>query len=125
MAAIIGADGSVTNLGGILTSWVANVSSVISEVTDNGATQARLYRGGLATISGSASGVPDQAVAPAAMTRDASGGSITLTAASTSTWAFDIIRTAVTLSTSVTGDAVISFDFLHGDDGNEPSETWT
>jgi len=138
MTAIIGAEGLITGTtaggianGSVINGWTATVSHVVSEVTPQGTTIARRFRQGLFTVAGSVTGVPDDGGTsdPEAFTAQAAGnGTLILLAQSGNSWTLTLaVISGVTLSSDKSGDAAISFDFIHGDpvSVNDPSEAWT
>ena len=125
MSALIGNDGnfSATGHGGIINKWSAQFSRVISNVTPFGNSNVTAHRGGLWGISGSASGVPDSTSTPNFVSTDVDGVAVTLTAGSSNTLAFDAIID-VGFDLNAAGDAVLTFDFVSGDN-TAFTETWT
>jgi hypothetical protein len=136
---IVGNDGTFTGFGSnnynlVCNAWSMTASRVVSDVTGYGDT-ARGKRGGIAEYTGSASGfmsrdaaltAPNIGAAEAGRTganylTAASGVSYTLTAATGCTFSGDCVISNVSIASSKTGDATISFDFAC--DG-APLETW-
>lgn len=121
MTAIVGNDGDFTMAsgGGLLNTWRATFSNVVSEITGFSETGNRRHRTGLLNIEGSASGVAQKDVAtsdPDATTRDAGfEETITLTVAALCTYAFGACFSAVSFDVNKVGDTLLTFDFTTGE----------
>ena len=116
MAAISGNTGSVTGgVVGVLNTWSATVSRAVSDVTGFG-NSGRHRILGVYDMTGSAGGIMDDSTSfvstneIAAMTAT-TGASITLTAQSGNTIGANVIVDSVSLGSSKTGDATLSFNF--------------
>lgn len=132
---IIGNDGSVTfftNHNAILNSFSLTIAQVVSDVTGFGDTW-RQKRGGVKDGRGSAAGFMSYDAAdtgPGIADDSASSGdgpisgdaaSITLIPVTGCSWTGDAIISDVTVNSSKTGDATISFNFEFS---NTITETW-
>jgi hypothetical protein len=116
MAAISGNTGSVTGgVVGVLNTWSATVSRAVSDVTGFG-NSGRHRILGVYDMTGSAGGIMDDSTSfvstneIAAMTAT-TGASITLTAQSGNTIGANVVVDSVSLGSSKTGDATLSFNF--------------
>ena len=116
MAAISGNTGSVTGgVVGVLNTWSATISRAVSDVTGFG-NSGRHRILGVYDMTGSAGGIMDDSTSfvssneIAAMTAT-TGASITLTAQSGNTIAANVVVDSVSLGSSKTGDATLSFNF--------------
>ena len=116
MAAISGNTGSVTGgVVGVLNTWSATISRAVSDVTGFG-NSGRHRILGVYDMTGSAGGIMDDSTSfvstneIAAMTAT-TGASITLTAQSGNTIGANVIVDSVSLGSSKTGDATLSFNF--------------
>ena len=116
MAAISGNTGSVTGgVSAVLNTWSATISRAVSDVTGFGNTGRHRILG-VYDMTGSAGGIMDNAAAfvstnePAAMT-NITGASLTLTAESGNTIAANVVVDSISLGSSKTGDATLSFNF--------------
>ena len=116
MAAISGNTGSVTGgVVGVLNTWSATVSRAVSDVTGFG-NSGRHRILGVYDMTGSAGGIMDDSASfvstneIAAMTAT-TGASITLTAQSGNTIGANVVVDSVSLGSSKTGDATLSFNF--------------
>lgn len=117
MARIVGNEGSVSlgthNLSA--NAWSLSISRVTNDVTAFGDTSATV-RGGVPTYSGSISGFMDDDGDPTILPTNFETGdtvAITLTAQTGNTITCgQAIISGVSISTSKTGDATISFDFI-------------
>jgi len=128
MARIVGNEGAVAfathNL--IANAWSMTISRVVSDVTAFGDASTNV-RGGVPTYSGSVSGFMDDSSAPnlgnASTDYWETGDtvSLTLTAQTGNTWNGTAVVSGVSVASSKTGDATISFDFTFT--GNV-TETW-
>ncbi len=112
MARIVGSTGSASigTHGITANAWSMSVSRVINDVTafDDASTA---VRGGIATFTGSLSGFMDDGSAPVASTLAVDGVAVTLIADSGNQWSGTAVISNVSVGTSMTGDATISFDF--------------
>ena len=128
MARIVGNEGAVTFATHNLTAnaWSMSISRVVNDVTAFGDASTNV-RGGVPTYTGSVSGFMDDDSAPNlgnAVTDYWETGdtvALTLTAQSGNTWSGTAVVSGVSVSSSKTGDATISFDFTFT--GNV-TETW-
>jgi hypothetical protein len=116
MAAISGNTGSVTGgVVGVLNTWSATISRAVSDVTGFG-NSGRHRILGVYDMTGSAGGIMDDSTSfvstneIAAMTAT-TGASITLTAQSGNTIGANVVVDSVSLGSSKTGDATLSFNF--------------
>lgn len=116
MAAISGNTGSVTGgVVGVLNTWSATISRAVSDVTGFG-NSGRNRILGVYDMTGSAGGIMDDSTSfvstneIAAMTAT-TGASITLTAQSGNTIGANVVVDSVSLGSSKTGDATLSFNF--------------
>lgn len=116
MAAISGNTGSVTGgVVGVLNTWSATVSRAVSDVTGFG-NSGRHRILGVYDMTGSAGGIMDDSTSfvstneIAAMTAT-TGATITLTAQSGNTIGANVVVDSVSLGSSKTGDATLSFNF--------------
>ena len=116
MAAISGNTGKVTGgVSAVLNTWSATISRAVSDVTGFGNTGRHRILG-VYDMTGSAGGIMDDAAAfvstnePAAMTA-ITGASITLEAASGNTIGANVVVDSISLGSSKTGDATLSFNF--------------
>lgn len=116
MAAITGNTGSVTGgVSAVLNTWSATISRAVSDVTGFGnAGRHRIL--GVYDMTGSAGGIMDNGTAFAASNEISAltattGASITLTAESGNTIAANVVIDSVSLGSSKTGDATLSFNF--------------
>ena len=116
MAAITGNSGSVTGgVTGVLNTWSATISRAVSDVTGFGLVGRNRILG-VYDMTGSAGGIMDNASAFASSNEIAAmtattGASITLTAESGNTIAANVVVDSVSLGSSKTGDATVSFNF--------------
>ncbi len=128
MARIVGNEGAVAFATHNLTAnaWSMSISRVINDVTAFGDASTNV-RGGVPTYTGSVSGFMDDSSAPnlgnAVPDYWETGDTValTLTAQSGNTWNGTAVISGVSVSSSKTGDATISFDFTGT--GNV-TETW-
>ena len=128
MARIVGNEGAVAFATHNLTAnaWSMSISRVINDVTAYGDASTNV-RGGVPTYTGSVSGFMDDSSAPNlgnSLTDYWETGdtvALTLTAQSGNTWNGTAVISGVSVSSSKTGDATISFDFTFT--GNV-TETW-
>ena len=128
MARIVGNEGSVTFGTHNITAnaWSMSISRVVNDVTGFGDTSTQV-RGGIPTYSGSVSGFMSFDVASSSPELDAtnfdSGDevSIVLTAATGCTYTGNGVISGVSVGSSKTGDATISFDFTFN---GAPTEAW-
>ncbi len=120
MAAISGNTGSVTGgVSAVLNTWSATISRAVSDVTGFG-NFARHRILGVYDLTGSAGGIMDDATAfvgtsantnqPAAMTA-ITGASITLLAKTGCSIGAPVVVDSISLGSSKTGDATLSFNF--------------
>ena len=116
MAAITGNTGSVTGgVSAVLNTWSATISRAVSDVTGFGnAGRHRIL--GVYDMTGSAGGIMDNGTAFAASNEISAltattGASITLTAESGNTIGANVVIDSVSLGSSKTGDATLSFNF--------------
>jgi len=117
MPAISGNDGNIsfTGFSGNLNTWSATISRAVSDVTAFGNTGRNRILG-VYDMTGSAGGIMSDAAAfvstnqPAAMTA-VTGAALTLTASSGNTIGANVVCDSVSLGSSKTGDATISFNF--------------
>ena len=116
MAAISGNTGSVTGgVVGVLNTWSATISRAVSDVTGFG-NSGRHRILGVYDMTGSAGGIMDDSTSfvssheIAAMTAT-TGASITLTAQGGNTIGANVVVDSVSLGSSKTGDATLSFNF--------------
>ena len=116
MAAITGNTGSVTGgVSAVLNTWSATISRAVSDVTGFG-NAGRHGILGVYDMTGSAGGIMDNGTAFAASNEISAltattGASITLTAESGNTIAANVVIDSVSLGSSKTGDATLSFNF--------------
>tara|TARA_Y100001973_G_C5169452_1_gene318146 strand:+ start:394 stop:783 length:390 start_codon:yes stop_codon:yes gene_type:complete len=128
MARIVGNEGSISFSVHNITAnaWSMTISRVVSDVTAFGDKSTNV-RGGVPTYSGSVSGFMDDSSDPNignAVTDYFETGdtvAVTLTAQSGNSWNGDAVVSGVSVASSKTGDATISFDFTFT--GNV-TETW-
>jgi hypothetical protein len=123
MARIVGNEGSVTFGTHNLTAnaWSMSVSRVVNDVTAYGDNSSN-FRGGIPTYTGSVSGFMDDSSAPALGYANFQTGdtvSVVLTAQTGNTWTGTAVVSGVSIGTSKTGDATISFDFSFTGDVTE------
>lgn len=128
MARIVGNEGSISFSTHNITAnaWSMTISRVVSDVTAFGDKSTNV-RGGVPTYSGSISGFMDDSSAPnignASTDYFETGDTVTvtLTAQSGNTWNGTAVVSGVSVASSKTGDATISFDFTFTGD---VTETW-
>jgi len=128
MARIVGNEGAVAFGVHNLTAnaWSMTISRVVNDVTAFGDASTNV-RGGVPTFTGSVSGFMDDSSAPnlgnASTDYWETGDTValTLTAQAGNTWNGTAVISGVSVSSSKTGDATISFDFTFT--GNV-TETW-
>ena len=128
MARIVGNEGAVAFATHNLTAnaWSMSISRVVNDVTAFGDASTNV-RGGVPTYTGSVSGFMDDSSAPNlgnAVTDYWETGdtvALTLTAQTGNTWNGTAVVSGVSVSSSKTGDATISFDFTFTGD---VTETW-
>ena len=128
MARIVGNEGSVTFGTHNITAnaWTMSISRVVNDVTAFTDTSTNV-RGGIPTYTGSVAGFMSFDVASSSPELDAtnfeSGDevSIVLTAATGCTYTGNSVVSGVSMSTSKTGDATLSFDFTFN---GAPTEAW-
>ena len=116
MAAISGNTGNISGgVSGVLNTWSATISRAVSDVTGFGLTGRNRILG-VYDMTGSAGGIMDNGASfvstnePAAMT-NITGASLTLTAESGNTIAANVVIDSISLGSSKTGDATLSFNF--------------
>ena len=126
MARIVGNEGSVS-FGGhnlVANAWSMSISRVVSDVTAYGDNSTNV-RGGIPTYTGSVSGFMADDSAPTLGNYSSDPWetgdtvAITLTAQAGNTWAGTGVVSGVSVSSSKTGDATISFDFTFTGDVTE------
>ena len=128
MARIVGNEGAVAFATHNLTAnaWSMTISRVVNDVTAFGDASTNV-RGGVPTYTGSVSCFMDDSSAPNlgnAITDYWETGdtvALTLTAQTGNTWNGTAVVSGVSVSSSKTGDATISFDFTFTGD---VTETW-
>tara|TARA_R100000458_G_scaffold159_1_gene105 strand:- start:300 stop:695 length:396 start_codon:yes stop_codon:yes gene_type:complete len=128
MARIVGNEGTVSISGHGITAnaWSMSVSRVVSDVTAFGDNSSN-FVGGIPTYTGSISGFMAKDAASTAPALEHTSfnsddeSDIVLTAASGCTYTGKGVISGVSISTSKTGDATISFDFSFTGD---VSEVW-
>ena len=128
MARIVGNEGSVTFGTHNITAnaWSMSISRVVSDVTAYADTATNV-RGGIPTYTGSVSGFMSYDVSTSSPELDytnfESGDevSIVLTAATGCTYTGNGVVSGVSVSSTKTGDATISFDFTFN---GAPTEAW-
>ena len=117
MAAISGNTGNISGgVAGVINTWSATISRAVSDVTGFGLTGRNRILG-VYDMTGSAGGIMDdntnfdngsnEIAAQTATT----GASITLTAKTGCTIAANVVVDSVSLGSSKTGDATVSFNF--------------
>ena len=128
----IGSEGNVTlptNSSALINTWSASISRATSVITGFGDTGARRLASKVVDITGSASGTPQYDVSAGSAVDGIIGnqaaGTITLTwvASPACTLEFDCIMSSVALSTSMGGEAAVTFNFECADE-NAPVFTW-
>tara|TARA_R110000824_G_scaffold13220_1_gene57527 strand:+ start:11448 stop:11828 length:381 start_codon:yes stop_codon:yes gene_type:complete len=117
MARIIGNEGSITvdTFNITANAWSMSISRVVNDVTAF-TDSTTSHRGGIPTYTGSVSGFMDDASAPSITEANfATGTEVTLTllAQSGNSWSGEAVVSGVSISSSKTGDATISFDFTY------------
>tara|TARA_R100000995_G_scaffold81002_1_gene53407 strand:- start:1256 stop:1645 length:390 start_codon:yes stop_codon:yes gene_type:complete len=128
MARIVGNEGNVTFGTHNITSnaWSMTISRVVNDVTAYGDKSTNV-RGGVPTYTGSISGFMSDSAAPnignASTDYFETGDTVTvtLTAQTGNTFSGTAVISGVSVSSSKTGDATISFDFTFTGD---VTETW-
>ena len=116
MAAISGNTGSFTGgVSGVLNTWSATISRAVSDVTGFG-NSGRHRILGVYDMTGSAGGIMDDSTSFVSTNEIAAqtattGASITLTAQSGNTIGANVVVDSVSLGSSKTGDATLSFNF--------------
>ena len=123
MARIVGNEGAVTIATHNITAnaWSMTISRVVNDVTAFGDNSSQ-FRGGVPTYTGSLSGFMDSSSAPALGYANFETGdtvAIVLTAQAGNTWSGNGVVSGVSISSSKTGDATISFDFSFTGDVTE------
>ena len=130
MAFILGYEGAVTLPSGhasTINTWSATVSRAVHDTTPFG--QAHLTRRlGIMDIQGSCGGYLDSSSDPGfgagAQAAGASGVAMTLQAQAGNTIAFLAVIDQIALSSTATGDATITFNFLMSD-ADGPTLAWS
>jgi len=125
MARIVGNEGSVTvaTYGITANAWSMSISRVVNDVTAFGDASTKV-RGGIPTYTGSVSGFMADDSAPNLIETYFETGDqvvITLIAQTGNQWSGSAVISGVSVGSSKTGDATISFDFTY--DGGV-SESW-
>lgn len=129
----IGSDGNITlptNSSALINTWSASISRATSVITGFGDTGARRIASKVVDITGSAAGTPNydasNGSAVDGIIGNQAAGSITLTWASAPSLCsleFDCVMSSVALSTSMGGEATVTFNFECAD-ASQPVFTW-
>lgn len=126
MTAISGNDGNISGnvVSARLNTWSATLSRAVSDVTKFG-NIGRNRVLGLHDLTGSAGGLLDDAAAFTSLPITATASMITLTAQSGNTIAANVVVDQISLGSTKSGDATVSFNFQLAEDATSGTIPYT